>query len=269
MEKSIDGTTGSLAINSQGVLSVGSLQRKLLTQPASTGWKPVEHISDWIQGAVSMADELNKVDAALQHTYSPAHKLADLMHQHREHMVYVYDTHFRVVCNPATAFKEFVAMEEAVRRKLSQMKPLAWAASTTNPIIMKVVKAHALRAEQALANSPGGWPPAGPGIPSPPVPAPTPGTANPAPTGRTDLRTQVDFPSLGAMVNAYGALETRNGDQYCIMHNFSTCKNPTETEGGRTFCKAPNGKRRLHICVRCGGPHAPEGAGKCSKPHLR
>ena len=71
------------------------------------------------------------------------------------------------------------------------------------------------------------------------------------------------------MVSAYGRVRTRNGDEFCMHHNFSQCPRATETASGFTFCKAENGTRRLHICVRCGGNHTIEGAGKCSKVHLR
>lgn len=268
VDKSQESASGSLTLGPDGKLSVKGLQRKLIIKPSQAGWPPVKYISDWFQGIVGMADELEKVDEALQHTYSPVHTLPALCHQHRLCMAQVYDTRFSMFTrNREAAFDEFVAMEEAVREHLCQTKPASWADSTEDPIVMKIVKAHALRAEnaQADANSPGGRPAANPGVPSPTPAAPNkPGAGN-----RTDLRTQVDFPSLGAMVSAYGGVRTRNNDEFCMLHNFSGCTRETETAGGLTFCKAANGVRRLHICVRCGGSHAIEGAGKCSKTHLR
>ena len=71
------------------------------------------------------------------------------------------------------------------------------------------------------------------------------------------------------MVTAYGRVRTKAGDEFCILHNFATCNRATETQGGLTFCKAKDGTRRLHLCVRCGGNHTPEGAGKCSKTKIR
>ena len=83
VDKSHESASGSLTLGSDGKLSVKGLQRKLITKPSQAGWPPAKYISDWFQGIVGMADELEKVDDELQHTYSPTHTLPALCHQHR------------------------------------------------------------------------------------------------------------------------------------------------------------------------------------------
>ena len=133
MDKSQDSASGTLTIGTDGKLTMKGLQRKLLTKPSQAGWPAVEYISDWTQGMVNMADEHSKVDADLQHTYSPRHTLSELDHQHRLCMLQVYDTRFSMWRNRAAAFKEFVAMEEAVRNTCAKRNPTHGATHWTIP----------------------------------------------------------------------------------------------------------------------------------------
>jgi hypothetical protein len=270
IEKSLEGNTGTLSLSPSGQVTVGSMRRSLLTSPTHSGWRHLSSLSEWVQGMVGMADEMRKVDSDLQHSFSPRYGLASLIDQHRVHMTTVYDEYFRSVRAPQKAFQHFVAMEEAVRRKLSQLRPTSWEKSVDQPQVMQLVKAYSLRAERELIEdqvSGSGRPNAGAGVPTTPV---QPKGNQPRSPPGTDHRGTESFPSLAAMLDAYGAYRSTKGHAICCSYNFSSCAQATTPDAsGVPACTGADGTRRLHLCVRCGKQHPLEGAGKCANPHLR
>ena len=259
---------GQLGVTKAGEIAIEQAKRELVLQPGASGFPDLGGLAEWCQGMVNMSDELRKVDAALQYHYSEEFQLWELVDQHRLGMMTVYDDFFRSVRAPKTAFGHFVAMEEALRRRMMQLRPRKWDCCRTEPTLNRVLRAFALKAEQEPAEdfSAGGRPGGGRGGPGPASKAT--GDVNDG-AAQPDLRSKVSFGSMGEIVAAYKDVRTGKGHAFCCAHNYSACPNKTETDQGVTWCTDAKGGKRLHLCVRCGGGHKMEGEGKCSKPHVR